>query len=65
MARTMTEWIFEQGGTGTVNDRWKQYLTNQGHTTGTNPDKMHAWLSVTYTGTLQEMIKKWSDATLS
>ena len=65
MARTMTAWIMEQPGlTSTAQDRWRQYLINQGELVGTNNDRMTAWLSATYTGTLQDIIKQWSDATL-
>ena len=66
MAKTMTAWIMERPGlTGTAPDRWNQYLTAQGHTTGTMNDRMYSWLSVTYTGNLQEVVRQWSDATLS
>lgn len=65
MARTMTDWIMEQGGlTGTAPDRWNQYLTGEGFTTGTMNDRLYAWLDVTYSGPMPSKIKQWSDATL-
>ena len=66
MARTMTDWILTQGGSGPVPDRWNQYLGGLGYTTGTFNDKMNKRMAALgYTGTYVDKLKQWKDVHLS